>query len=323
MPFSDADNPDVNDHTRRVEAAKPLVEVIAAYIPASLRTDLWQEVAAVTREVVGRVAPKTHPRTLETLRDVAQFLAWCHLQGLPVGIETSFTPDVVEHYIAAGTPHLSVASRATRRAQLRRIGRTATTTAPWPAPTPQLRFQTRLAPYTEAEVTRLWEIAAQQRTGTLRRRMRVYLALGLGAGMHAREYYTATDSDLRHQHGVTVLSVLGTAARDVPVLDDCAGVLWEVAAKFPGQALLGVVSPVSDRSRLWHLMHHIEMPRGVAHPDSQRLKTTWIVRLATNGVPLQEIMVAAGYRTFRTFNNVAAHLPQRPPEVVAHALAGR
>lgn len=277
----------------------------------------------MTREVVGRVSPKTHPRTLETLRDVAQFLAWCHLQGLPVGIETSFTPDVVEYYIAAGTPQLSVASRATRRAQLRRIGRTATTYAPWPAPSPQLRSQTRLAPYTEAEVIRLWEIAAQQPTATLRRRMRIYLALGLGAGMHAREYYTATGTDLRHEHGVTVLSVHGTAAREVPVLDDCAALLWDVAAKFPGQALLGVVAPVSDRSRLWHLTRHMEMPRGVARPESQRLKTTWIVRLATNGVPLQEIMVAAGYSTFRTFNNLAAHLPRRPPEVVAHALAGR
>lgn len=92
--------------------------------------------------------PPTHPRTLEMLRDVAQFLAWCHLQGLPVGIETSFTPDVVEHYIAAGTGHLSTASRATRRAQLRRIGRTVTTTAPWAPPLPRLRFQTRLAPPT-------------------------------------------------------------------------------------------------------------------------------------------------------------------------------
>lgn len=172
-------------------------------------------------------------------------------------------------------------------------------------------------------MTRLWEIAHQQRTPALRRRLQVFLALGLGAGMHAREYYTATDTDLSHQHGVTVLAVHGTAARDVPVLEDCASVLWEVAAQFPGQPLLGVVSPVSDRSRLWHLMHHIEIPPGAPHPDSQRLKTTWIVRLATIGVPLQEIMTAAGYSTFRTFNNVAPYLPRRPPEVVAHALTGR
>lgn len=284
---------------------------------------MWHEVAAATREVVGRVAPKTHPRTLETLRDVAQFLARCHLQGLQVGIEDCFTPDVVEHYIAAGTPHLSVASRATRRAQLRRIGRTATTTAPWPAPAPQLRYQSRLAPYTEAEVAWFWEIATQQRTTVMSRRMRVFLALGLGAGMHAREYYTATDIDLSHRDTVTWLHVHGTAAREVPVLDDCAGVLWEVAEQFPGQPLLGAVLPVSDRSRLWHLMRGVEMPRGLAHPDSQRLKTTWIVTLAANGVPLQEIMPVAGYRTFRTFNHIAAYLPRRPSEVVAHALAGR
>jgi len=43
----------------------------------------------VTRDVVRRVQPATHPRAHETLRDVAQFLAWCHLQGLEVGIETS------------------------------------------------------------------------------------------------------------------------------------------------------------------------------------------------------------------------------------------
>ena len=45
MPFSDADNPDVNDHVRRVEAATPLAQVIAAYVPSSLRTDVWQEVS--------------------------------------------------------------------------------------------------------------------------------------------------------------------------------------------------------------------------------------------------------------------------------------
>lgn len=323
MPFSDADDPEVNDLTRRVEAATSLDDVITAYTPTSLRPEVWAEVAEVTREVVRRVQPATHPRAHETLRDVGQFLAWCHLQGLEVGIETSFTPDAVEYYIAAGTPHLSAASRATRRAQLRRIGRSAATKAGWTAPAPQIRNQTRLAPYTEAEVARLWEVAAQQRTATLRRRFQVFLALGLGAGMHAREFYTATATDLTHQHGVTMLHVHGTATRDVPVLDDWAPVLWDVATRYPDQPLLGKVLPVTNRSRLWHLMRNIEIPKGVPHPESQRLKTTWIVRLAHHGVLLQEIMVAGGYRTFRTFNHVAAYLPQRPPEVVAHALAGR
>jgi len=91
VPFSDADDPEVDDLTRRVEAATSLDDVITAYTPTSLRPKVWAEVAAVTREVVRRVQPATHPRAHETLRDVAQFLAWCHLQGLEVGIEASFT----------------------------------------------------------------------------------------------------------------------------------------------------------------------------------------------------------------------------------------
>lgn len=102
-------------------------------------------------------------------------------------MELIFDPDTVEGYIAGGCPHLAASSRATRRAYLRSYGRQITTTAPWPPSIRPLRQDYAVVPYSDAEVARLLEVAASQRTTTQRRHLQALLALGLGAGLFPKE----------------------------------------------------------------------------------------------------------------------------------------
>lgn len=128
-------------------------------------------------------------------------------------MELIFDPDTVEGYIAGGCPHLAASSRATRRAYLRSYGRQITTTAPWPPSIRPLRQDYAVVPYSDAEVARLLEVAASQRTTTQRRHLQALLALGLGAGLFPKESWSVTTDDLMEKHGVLCLTVPGNRPR--------------------------------------------------------------------------------------------------------------
>jgi hypothetical protein len=93
------------------------------------------------------------------MRTVSQFVVWAHREGYPLDRDRMFIPDAVERYIAVAASHLAVSSRATRRSDLRRFSRQITTKAPWAPDPPQLRQRRTLVPFTQDEITRLWEIA--------------------------------------------------------------------------------------------------------------------------------------------------------------------
>ncbi|WP_454728186.1 site-specific integrase [Cellulosimicrobium protaetiae] len=283
---------------------------VRAYTPYSIRADFWAPVAEFTRAVALDLHPSEPRRATESMRTLSQFVVWAHRQGHPLDREAMLSPDVVERYIAVGCTHLAESSRATRRADLRRYSTALTRRAPW-APLPhQLRAEYTIVPYTPAEVSRLLEVAAQQRTASRRRRLTALLALGLGAGLYPREARDAMTDDLVERHGHLCLVVHSDHPRTIPISPPYDVTLAQIKEDDPGATILGFVAKDWDRGPLGHMLEHIERPPDCPDLKTYRLRATWMLAHLDNRVHLNALSQMAGVTSWKSFSHVMKFMPQ-------------
>lgn len=319
-PSLDSRTTPVNRH-----AAGPLTpeQAVAGYIPKALRPEDWAPVAEFARAVAVDVHPVDDRRAVEAMRTLSQFLVWAHREGLPLDREGVFTPDVVSRYIQVGCAHLAEPSRATRRSDLRRFGAAVTTKAPWEPREERLRANQRIAPYTSEEVTRLLEVAGQQRTPVQRRRLQSYLALGLGAGLYPRETWRVSTHDLIERHGFLCLDVPGQHSRVVPISPPHDGTLRSIREDDPGSLILGYAAADWDRSRLSKLLQNIELPSDAPRLRLSRLRVTWVKDHLEHGVHLGELARIAGVASWKTFGHVMPFMAPQPEHAVFASMVRR
>jgi len=307
----------------RPSATVQVAQAIEGYRPKSLKQmRRWDAVAEVVREVVSVSTPPSRRRAIELMRTVAHFASWAAGEGLEVQVETLFRPEHVERYIASGCPKLSEASRATRRSALRRMGRAATRTAPWPPAPGQLPRQTLADPYSPVEVAGFWAAAQTQRTPALRRTATSLLTLGLGAGLLPIEHFGVHGRHVQTDDGVTVVQVDGPRARRVAVLQVYAQPLLDLAGVVGDGQLLGHPLLVGQESRVWHVIRLLDLPAGLPVLRVGRLRSTWLVSLLALRVQVDELLDAAGIVTTRPLQDLVRFVPRRDEATRRRAVAG-
>lgn len=302
----------VNEQRR--QPALTAAQAIDQYSPYMLTPEEWDVVADFVRASVSDLDPEGPHRAREWLRTVTALAAWSHREGIPLEREEVFAPDNVRRYADIGCPELSTPSRATRRAVLRRMGRALTEEAPWPTPEPMLPQRLRHQPYSAKDEQRLR--ALRLPTRHQQRRLDAVLALGLGAGLWAREYLTADPADLRTIDGVTHLQVHGTRSRHVIVRADDADALRRIAAAHPNENFVGFRASEWDRSRTWNAIRAIDTPTDL-RLETERLRSTWLVHHLDRGVHLAVLARNAGLKTTRAFTLLMPFLTE-PPEATTN-----
>ena len=92
----------------------------------------------------------TNPASVRTRNVLRRLVEWATTEGMALDREVILDPDTVERFCAVGLAGDS--SRATYRAELRRVGPRLTKNAPWePRPAPLARRQVAAA-YSRSEV---------------------------------------------------------------------------------------------------------------------------------------------------------------------------
>jgi len=296
----------VNRHAEELAHA---TNVVRGYRPNAIRPEHWKLVAQFTCQVGLDLEPVDRRRATETMRTLSQFVVWAHRQGMPLDRETIFTPDMVERYIAVACGHLAESSRATRRSDLRRFSAAVTRKAPWPPRAQRLRGDYAIVPYTPAEVARLLEVAAHQRTALQRRRLSALLAIGLGTGAYPREARSATTDDLVERHGRLCLRIPGDRSRLVPVSPPHDVTLDRIRVEDPGSSILGFVTKGWDRAPLGHLLEDIDLPPDCPDLKAHRLRATWLLQHLKHRVHLNGLAQMAGVTSWKTFGHLMAYLP--------------
>jgi hypothetical protein len=316
MPSSRHSTDRVNPQRRA--AARTAAESIQRYMPVLARPEEWTSVAEFVRDGVAAMKPTGPHQAREWMRTLTALTVWAQHEGIPLDRDEILAPDTVQRYCEIGCLELDVQSRATRRSVLRRMGRQLTVTAPWPEVESPLPGRNRHAPYSDREVSRL--CALRQATPNLQRRLDAFLALGLGAGLWAREYLTTTGDALTRDGEATLLKVTGTPARTITVRSSFAPALWRMADEHPGEPLVGAPNREWDRARTWHALRYIQTPTDLPL-ETERLRSTWLVHHLNRNANVVVLLREGGLVTTKALTLLLPHLTEPSPATTRRLMA--
>ncbi|MBF9335313.1 hypothetical protein G3N30_03390 [Microbacterium lacticum] len=295
----------ITSPARVYEAYSPRHE----YVPERV----WAEIRPLVVHACEAADHSCVDAALGAIRATAQFLAWCHQQEIPLKAERVFLPEHVERFIATQTVHMTPASRATRRSQLRRVARAATKTAPWPQPDRvYARDAPMTAPLTPAEVDAYWDALRAQPTATAERRLKAFLVLCLGAGLRAGEALTVsiaghlgyTDAD------GTKVCTIHLPDRVVPIDTRYVPLLHELAEYDHSEPLVGPFNPRAKHP-VGNLIDVIALPANQRTLRLSRFRITWMVNVLSRDIRISEFQALAGVASAKTLETIAPFVPAR------------
>ncbi len=188
---------------------------LRSYRPRVVRPEQWDgPVQSFVVDSLRRLAPHGRGTASRFAAVLVQHAVWCVEQGLELNPEVALDPQTVERFI--GSLVANPRSRATYRADLRRIGPSLTRLAPWEPPAPRLTGRVVSPPYSTAELASLRrDLEAQPSETICRAALAVYI-VGLAVGLDGRWTPHLRGTDVTQNAAGVSLAVLGPCPRVVP-----------------------------------------------------------------------------------------------------------
>ncbi|MCA1693334.1 MAG: hypothetical protein LC749_00625 [Actinobacteria bacterium] len=276
--------------------------------------------AAVVRQVVALVDPKTIDRTKTLLWTCTQMVVFARSVGLEEKPEVLFHPSTIERLTRTATAHMSPPARRTLRTNLRHLG-AAVVPAAYPCVQPLSRERSK-KPYSPVEVAAYLALADAQPTKGRRMRAVGLICLGAGCGIVGRQLAFIKGTDVVRRSGGMVVEVSGPKARAVPVLSAYQDRLLAVADFAKDNYLIGGADP-HRRNVTYDLVSSlcggIDLPR----LETGRLRATWLATIA-DSIGLATFMAAAGIVCSQRLGDIIGWLkPGNEAQAVALLGAGR
>ena len=289
---------------------------IASYRPEKVDASTWRVVQPFVLDCVRRLPPKGWPVAIRTLRVLTQLTVWTMGQGMGLDPELVFDPDTIERFVVEGLAKNS--SRATYRADLRRVAPLLTTKAPWEPRSTLLPRREVAPPYTQAELEVLRSDAIHQKTPERRRASRALIALGAGAGLDGRWSTQIKARDVVTDGATTLLRVGPPSTRIVPVLAHWEHEVAELAATAGQEFLVGGYS--LSRNRASALLSRLEVPPGHQRISLARLRSTWLCWHLAAGTRLPELVAAAGLQGTAMLSDLVSFVSPLPEDEAQRVL---
>lgn len=265
--------------------------------------------AALVVDDVSRRVPYRHENLLTA---VQHHVRWAHVvSGLPLEREFLFRRDVIAVAVQQ-LPMKSDASLGRRRAILLRVAEALGVSE---RAMPPLYGSEPSAPYAAQEIAelRVWSAVQQE---SRRESARVLLALGIGAGLTSSELCGVTASDISSD--ASWIEVSGPRARSVHVEAE-----WRDALS---GALHITDAPIFQPSVRWcpnKISDFVRSTRGdQLRPKPQRMRATWLLQRMTDGIPVQDLLYAAGVKSLDALARFERFLPA-PAAVPSSGNRGR
>ena len=120
----------------------------------------------------------------------------------------------------------------------------------------------------------------------MRRNAQALLAIGLGAGLSAREVTRLVGSEVREEAGVALVEVVGAGARTVPVRSPWARAVLAFALESGSRPYFRPERSRITRGDILAFIDRCTDPDQDAMFTIQRLRVTWVVSHLTAGVPV-------------------------------------
>lgn len=303
---------------QRQQPASDVAEWICDYRPQGVAPGCWAMARPFVLACAFQLDLKATASGHRMLRLLGQLALWCLAEGVALEPELVLDPETVERFVGSLPEGLS---RATYRAELRRVGPLLTSSAPWePRPAAIARRQVA-APYTDREVASLCQAAALQPTAARVRGARALLALGLGAGLDGRWASRVTADDVADTAWGVLVRVGDPAPRVVPVLARWESEVLDLAASAGSRFLIGGRSKA--RNRLGRLAASLVVGHGQPAFSASRCRSTWLVAHLRMGTRLPELAQAAGLSGVTVLSDLLEHVDPLEDLEAAQMLRGR
>lgn len=254
---------------------------------------VWYEVREFVLSAVAKCSGRTPYDDRDLLIAATKLSSWAwETAGLDLDVEVVFRRDLIANFVAVGASEYRPAGRGNLRSQLLRMsevllpGVNARKLQPLPPSDP-----TR--PYRPMEQVSLRAWAESQSTAARRANARVLLSLGFGAGLSATEIGNLRVGDIVMDTDGVVIRVMGDRRRDVPVL-----ARWEADLAARTEELASDRWAFRENHKAFYpnlISNFVNRSSvTVVRPQTQRMRTTWIVTHLTLGTPALALLRASG-----------------------------
>ena len=274
---------------------------IDRYTP-KIPLEFWELIEVFVRAAVNDAQPTRIDTAKNWLNAVAYLVAWCvQTACLEITREVVFATETIDRYVNEADIPIGH-SRGTTRSRLYDVADRLVGPQERSGEYERYPRSATPAPYSRKEKSQLRSLMVSQSTNYRRRNLGVLYGLGAGAGLSAGEMLSVLRDDVSSTPSGLTVVVSGTRARVVPVVAEWEDVLEEALGVMPADELL--LLPTRTNPAGYHALScFVNRCRSTSvHPNSQRLRSTWLVAHLNAGTPLPLLVRAAGLTSMSMFD---------------------
>ncbi|MEV5573428.1 hypothetical protein AB0L06_25580 [Spirillospora sp. NPDC052269] len=303
---------------------------IAVWRPARCPAVVWEQIAPAVREIATRSGPRTPGHAVQVLATAGRLAWFAFEQGFPVTVSTVLSPEVIAAFIQVGCGKAAESTRTAREREAWRLRQAVLGAEDGSGGTaPPIKFSSRdpHAPYSRTEMTLLWSWAGGQPSQVLRSGCRLLIALGAGCGLTPGEVAQVRGHDVRRGSQVAdpvVVRARGSRERDVVCRREWERALRQETEQMAGQMVF-VFQPRCHRRTggvVSGLLARTHPAPSTPKLSMARLRSTWLVGLVNDQVPLTTIMAVGTDDTWTALERVLRYVHVPEPDQAARTLRG-
>lgn len=284
------------------------MDIVNTWVP-DLPDTYWEHIEHFVRETVRESVAATPYKAQDLLANATKLTLWSwQTAGLPLEGRTIYGLANIDRFVAVGLPNYTPAGRGNIRSQLLRIAEVLLDEHLVQHRLRPLPPADAAKPYKPNEMVALRGWARAQTTPQRRVNGAVLLAFGFGAGLSAQEIGDVRVGDIVVDGDDVLVDIRLGRPRIVPVLWTWDAALRERVRTSPPDSwafrenhtinYANLISNFVARSGTWDVL-----------PQTQRMRSTWLVHHMAVGTPVVTLMRAAGVQSLEALTRYVKFVP--------------
>lgn len=271
--------------------------------------ETWLEVKPLVVEIMRRSHIRGEQSFTKHVRVFALYVLWAQMAQRDLTLDSLLTQREIEAWAGTGLTTMGPQTRATYRSLVRSVASHVNPAIDAPPPIRRVPHRTIRPPYAERDVARIEHLGRTLSHAKDRGQFLVCMALGLGAGIDSIDLVTLKLSDVK-DHGPDGIEIVisGLRARHTWVTPGYQDRLREGLQLLPSTGMLFTPAQLKNKGTVGRLYEKVnQIGQNKVDIEQGRMRNTWLCLLMNTGIPLSELMTAAGLESARTFGDLLPH----------------
>lgn len=299
---------------------------ILKYRPSNVDSDTWQRVGPSVLALVAAVLPASEDAAARYLNVSAKLAVWCDQQGGEPDPAQWLERTSIDRFCVEGCRDLSPRTAINYRSilhQLRESVEWDGRSEPRPVRIVGARSNPK-APYTHTEMAAIRSWLCGLPTPQQRHDAASLVSLGAGCGLAADEILQVYPRNVRLlDSGMVVVDVPGSRSRLVVCRRSWEGSLADTqGAVSESRYIFRPGRESASKNGISHWLDKLPHHPSVGRVSTARLRTTWLVELLNERLPLAVIVQAAGLTTLQSLSPYLRYLDATSADAAARMMRG-